>query len=126
MKNALGLALALSLLALPGRVRAEESVEKVGEELVAAMEEMATIVDKDKANCDTMAGDLSGFADKNAPLFQKAKGMKDKSTPDQQKAWKEKYQQRMSAVMQKMMPGLQACGKNDKVKAALGKLDMKK
>jgi hypothetical protein len=124
MKNAIGLALALSLLTLPRFARAE-TPEEVGEQIMSAMENMATIIDKDKANCDGMAADVSDFADKNAPLFAKGKELEAKATPEQKKAWKEKYAGRAKAIGQKMQPGIMACAKNDKVKAALGKLKMK-
>ena len=89
------------------------------------MEEMAGIIDKDKANCDGMGDDLSAFADKNAPLFAKGKEMEAKATPEQKKAWKEKYQKRAEAAGEKMKAGMMACYKNEKVKAAFGKMKMK-
>jgi hypothetical protein len=124
MKRAFGFALALSLLALPGLGRAE-TMENLGEQLVKAVEDMASIIAKDKDNCDVMASDLSDFADKNAPLFAKAKEAEKTATPDQKKAWKEKYQGRMTAAMEKAKPGMMACSKSEKVKTAIGKMGMK-
>jgi hypothetical protein len=124
MKNAIGLALALSLLAVPQLARAE-TPEEVGEQIMTAMEKMATIVDNDKASCDTMAKDISDFADQNAPLFAKGKELEAKATPEQKKAWKEKYAKRAQALGEKMRPGMMACAKNEKVKTALGKMKMK-
>ena len=125
MKNAIGLALALALLALPSVARSEDTPDQTGEKIISALEEMATIVDNDKANCDKMADEISAFADKNAALFAKGKEVEAKATPEQKKAWKEKYAKRAEALGQKMMPGMKACGTNEKVKAAFGKMKMK-
>lgn len=124
MKNAFGLVLALSVLYLPTLARAE-TAEETGEKLIKAMEEIATIVDKDKDNCDSMAVDISTFADQNAALLAKAKDMEKTATPEQKQAIKEKYQKRAAAVGEKMKPGMMACYKNEKVKAAFGKMGMK-
>jgi hypothetical protein len=123
MKKVFGLALALSLLAVPGLARAD-SMDEMGEKLVKAVEEMAGIIAKDKDNCDTMAGDLNTFADKNAPLFAKGKEMEKSATPEQKEAWKKKYQGRMVAAMEKAKPGMMACSKSEKVKAAISKMRM--
>jgi hypothetical protein len=122
MRKALGLALALSFLSIPALA---ETPDELGEKLIGAMEEMAGIVDKDKANCDQMGGDLSTFADKNAGLFAKGKEAEAKATPEQKEAWKKKYQKRAEAAGEKMKPGMMACYQNEKVKAAFGKMKMK-
>jgi hypothetical protein len=103
MKKAIGLALALSLFLLPTRARAE-TPDELGEKLVKAMEDVATIIDKDKDNCEAMAGELSAFADQNAALLAKGKEMERTSTPEQKKAAREKYQKRAQALGEKMGP----------------------
>ncbi len=122
MRDALGLALALSLRSLPARA---ETPDDMGEKAVKAMEELATIVDKDKDKCDVMGADISSFADKNGELIAKGREMSKKATPEQQKAWREKYQARAAAAGEKMKPGMMNCYKNEKVKAAFVKMKMR-
>ena len=92
------------------------------EQIVALLEELASIVDKDKANCDQMGTDLGKFVDDNHAKMEKLKEEGKKRTDEEKKAAREKYKDRFMAAMQKMKDGMTACHDNAKVKAAMEKM----
>jgi len=101
--------------------RAMAAESNIAEQAVALFEKLANIIDADKADCDKMGNDVSRFADENAALLAAIRAHREKLTPEQKKELEKKYGDRMRAAVQKMMPGIMACSKNDKVKVAFDK-----
>jgi hypothetical protein len=92
------------------------------EQAVKLFEEMATISDTNKADCDKMGEAIGTFMDKNAETFKKLKDLGKDETPEQKKAMEEKYGERMKAAMGKMMPAQAKCKDNKKLQDAMKKM----
>jgi hypothetical protein len=116
MKHALVLVVALALV--PAR-RAHADANSDGEQALVMMEEISTIVDTNKDNCDTMGDKLGAYMDKNAEKMKKLKAAGKTTSEEQRKAFLEKYKDRMKAMSEKMRAGLQKCAGNAKVSAAM-------
>lgn len=95
------------------------------ERAVVMLEEIATIVDTNKDNCDAMGDKLTAYLDKNADKLNKLKAAGKKLTDKQKQDFSEKYKDRMKAVSAKMTPGMQKCAKNQKVADAMKKATAK-
>ena len=125
MKRLLALlTLAFAFAVFSPRVALAESsaADRMAERAVALVETMAGIVDRDMRDCDKMGADLNRFADDTAAERAELKSYKDKLTPAQKRAFIAKYGARLQAAAAKIMGGMQACGDNTKVKAAMTKL----
>jgi hypothetical protein len=122
MKKLFGLAFAVSLVLVPSLAASAMTMEEAGEKFMGLIESVATIVDSDKDNCDKMATDLTKYEDDNAALLKELNEMKGKRTDADRKSWQDKYKDRFKAAQQKMLAGGEKCQKNEKVKAAFGKL----
>lgn len=118
MKHALVILLAL---ALPGRGFADTGAEQA-EKAVVLMEQLANVVDANKANCDVMGDKLAAWADANGAQLKQLKEADKALTAEQKKAFSAKYEERMKAVVTKMMPGVQKCQANPKVTATMKRL----
>ena len=115
------LAVALLVMVIPARrVHADTSADQA-EQAVVLTEQIATLVDANKDNCDVMGDKLGAFMDKNGEQLQKLKAAGKNLTAAQKKAFEEKYADRMKAAGTKMMPALQKCGSNAKVSAVMKK-----
>jgi len=126
MKTFLGIGLALALAAAPfARAHAADSSEALMEKVAKVMEDMASLVDDNKANCDVMADKLSKFFDDNAAVIKEGKAASAKSTPEQKKTWEAKYRPRVEAAGKKMQDGVMKCHTNAKLKTAMEKMKMK-
>lgn len=121
MKKLLGTALALCL-SFPVLAHAEMTMEEAGAKAIGLIEGMADIVDKDKAACDKMATDLNKYQDDNAALIKELNALKGKRTDADKEAWKKKYGDRLKVAGEKMKEGGMACGKDEKVRAAFGRM----
>ena len=93
-----------------------------GEQAVKLFEEMATIADKNKDDCDKMGEAMIKFMDGNADTFKKLKELGKKETPEQKKAYEAKYRERLKAAMGKMMPAQAKCKDNKKLQEAMKKM----
>jgi predicted negative regulator of RcsB-dependent stress response len=120
MKQSLVVLLALAL-ALPARSFADSGADQA-EKAVVLMEQLANVVDANKANCDAMADKLGAWKDSNGAQLKQLKEAGKTLTAEQKKAFAAKYDDRMKAVGAKMMPGLQKCRSNAKVTATMKKL----
>jgi uncharacterized protein (UPF0261 family) len=120
MKHALVLVVALALI--PARVRADVNAD-YGERAVVMMEQIATIIDTSKDNCDAMGDKLGTYMDKNGAELKKLKDAGKTLTDAQKKTFMDKYAARMKAISDKMVPGLQKCSTNAKVTAAMKKVN---
>ena len=101
---------------------ADAGTDKIAERAVLLIESMANIVDANKTNCDKMGVSLDKFADATAAERAELKSYKDKLTEEQKRAYVKKYGARLQAAAGKIMGGMQTCGTNAKVKAAMTKL----
>ena len=95
------------------------------EQGVQLMEKMADIFEKNQADCDKLGNELSAFIKDHDADFKKLKEYGDKQTPEQKKAFDEKYKTRVQAAVTKMMGGAIKCGNNPKVTEAMKSMPMK-
>ena len=93
------------------------------ESAVKVLEEMATIADSNKEDCDKMGDELSKFLDANKDKLEAASKLgKEEKDKEAAKKAEEKYKDRMTAAMAKMMPAQMKCAENAKVQAAMKKM----
>lgn len=93
-----------------------------GDKYVALMEQMANIIDADKANCDKMGADLDAWLSKNSAEIERMHDIGQRQTPEQRAEFRKKYGARLGAAETKMRPGLMNCSQNAKVKTAISKM----
>src|SRR5262245_62408656 len=105
----------LTLLAFAALGTAACNMGDPAEQGVALMEKMADIFEKNQADCDKLGTELSAFVKDHESDFKKLKEYGDKQTPEQKKAFDEKYKTRMQAAVTKMLGGAMKCGSNPKV-----------
>ncbi|HLU68500.1 MAG TPA: hypothetical protein VKZ63_19580 [Kofleriaceae bacterium] len=89
---------------------------------VAFMVKMADIMDANKADCDKMAAELNRFLDSQKGLMAEMKAYGEKQTPEQKKAFSDKYKSETDAVMAKMTPAIEACQDSKALQEAMGKM----
>lgn len=121
------LALAVAVLAMtPAFAQGKPAVPPSaddGEKVVKLDEQLADIVEKDKADCDKMAADLKTFIDKNGAEMQRLRAEGAKRSPEQRAEFQKKYGGRIIAATHRMNTGIGNCIQNPKVKAALAGLN---
>ncbi len=122
MKLAIALVFALLFAPLGGHAtqRADSNAEFVAK-LVAAMEEMANIVDSNKNDCNAMGDKLDKFLTDNAAFFRDAKERAAKLTDQEKKDMEQRYNARLQVVIVKLQEGLTKCASNPKVVSAIQK-----
>lgn len=86
---------------------------------LAFFDKLVTTVVDTQRSCDKMAADVNAVMDTHKDAIALAKHAKasGKKLPPDAKA-------KMVDGVKKMMPGMQNCGQNDKVRAAFAKLDL--
>ena len=119
MKHAFVVVVILALVPAR-RVHADANADNA-EQSVVMLEQIATIVDTNKDNCDVMGDKLGAYMDKNGEKMKKLKASGKTVSAEQKKAFQEKYKDRMKAMSEKMMPGMQKCSGNAKVSAVMKK-----
>jgi hypothetical protein len=97
--------------------RADSSTEVAAVRLV---EELAQVMEANKADCDKMGDALAKFMDSHTAEIRRLREEEKKMTEEQKKAIANKYAARLQAAAAKILAGAQACGSNPKVKDALG------
>lgn len=86
---------------------------------ITFFDKLVDTVVKDQSACDKMAVDVNAVVDANKDAIAVAKAAKQqgrKLPPD--------AQQKMVDGVKKMLPGMQNCGQNEKVRGAFAKLDL--
>lgn len=86
---------------------------------ITFFDKLVDTVVKDQTMCDKMAVDVNAVVDANKDAIAVAKAAKAqgrKLPPD--------AQQKMVDGVKKMIPGMQNCGQNEKVRGAFAKLDL--
>ncbi|MEP6865917.1 MAG: hypothetical protein ABJE66_35180 [Deltaproteobacteria bacterium] len=114
-------ALVFVLAMLPMRLAGADTSAQQAERAVVMMEQVGTLIDTHKDNCDAMGDALGTWMDKNAAELKRLKDAGATLTAKQKQEFSDKYKARMQAVGNKMMPGLQKCGQNAKVADAMKK-----
>ena len=121
MKRALPFAFALALIAFPaGHARADSNADFAAK-LMAVMEQMATIVDANKNDCNAMGDKLDRFMTDNAAFFKDAKARAEKMSDQEKQQIEERYRARLQVVVAKLQGGITKCATNPKVVAAIQK-----
>jgi hypothetical protein len=80
---------------------------------------VTTTVKSQQAPCDKLASDVSSLVDANKPAITIAKQAR-----QQGKKLPQAAQEHMLDGVKKMVPAMQKCGQNEKVRAAFAKLDL--
>lgn len=80
---------------------------------------VATVVRTTSGPCDKMAGDVNAVIDANQDAVAVAR-----AAHEQGKKLPQAAQEHMLEGVKKMVPGMQKCGQDDKVRAAFAKLDL--
>jgi hypothetical protein len=100
------------------------TTEQACDKALAMFEQMGAALSDNKGNCDAMGEALQKVVDDNKEFM--AWGKESDKDPARKKEFDEKCEPRMTPVMEKMgasMESAQACGTNEKVKAALSSLE---
>jgi hypothetical protein len=97
------------------------SKEEMGEKGVAMMEAMANAIDENKEDCAAMATAIQKVADENRDFMAEAK-KQEESNPEYKKWFDEQYGEKTKELTEKMGPGMQACGADPAVQAAMKSL----
>lgn len=116
MRKILGYAL-LSVTVCGANGGCAKSDEAVADELVRLMEEMASIADEQRADCDAMGDQLNALVSSKKKLIEAGKQIK--RDPARAKVFGEKYRDRVRGAGKKMLRGLLKCGSHDKVREAI-------
>jgi hypothetical protein len=82
-------------------------------------DKLVDTVVRDQTTCDKMGGDVNALMDANHEAISIARNAK-----AQGKKLPADAKQHMVDGVKKMLPGMQNCGTNDKVRAAFAKLDL--
>lgn len=119
MKRFFGSAIAIVFIALATSVSAEG--DTFAEKTVGLLENLANIVDQDKADCAKMAKDINHFVDQNATVIREIEAHGKTLTPAQKEDIKRKYAERLKAALMKLMGGMQKCNDDKAVMAAMAR-----
>lgn len=93
--------------------------EAMAERAVAIMESAATLVERDKAACDKMGDDLSGFVSGKLDEIQKLKAWGMGLPAPERRALMEKYKPRVRAAVSTLRRDIEPCADNAKVRSVL-------
>ena len=115
------LLLVVALALIPARLVHADTTSQQAEQAIVVLEEIATIVDTNKDNCDGMGDKLTAYMDKNLERVKALHAAGKNLTEQQKKDFMEKYKARLTAASTKMEAGLQKCMKNAKVSGAMQK-----
>ena len=109
----ISLMLAFTLLSLAGCKSDEEKI-------VSYYEDLASIVDSNKDDCDKMGEELHQWLDKNGPDLQKLVSEPVSRTEAESKKLQEKYGERLTKAMDTLLMGMARCSMdNENVDKAL-------
>jgi predicted small metal-binding protein len=122
MKRALVMLAAAVFFAFPGDARADSNAEMM-EKAVQILERVASIVQMNQDDCNTMGDKLSKVVDENAAFLAQAKSRADAMPSAERTALENRYRGRILAAIGKMKPGMDKCGANPKVQGALSRIN---
>lgn len=108
----------MALGALPSGLSACKTEQERSVELV---EEMASLFDRHKADCDVLGTEFESFATANALRFEGLKKL-GRLEGEPRKAFDAKYGARLEKAMRKLMDGATACMDNPRVESALKRI----
>ena len=118
----LAVLLAISSTALADTAKKDDVVSEVdAAKFLAFFDKIVDAAVADKGSCDKMASDIAAIIDANKDVV--AAASKAKAAGKQLPA---AAKQHVMDGVNKMLPAVQDCSSNDKVKAAFEKLDLKK
>jgi hypothetical protein len=86
---------------------------------LAFFDALVSAVAKSPKDCEKMAANINAVVDANKDTLERTR-----VAQDQGKKLPQSAQQRVMDGIDKMVPGLQQCGDNEKVRAAFSRLDM--
>jgi hypothetical protein len=108
-------------LATPGDARADTNAD-IAEKMVRILERVATAVEANKNDCNAMGDSLNAIIDENSAFIADAKARSEAMSHAEREAIQARFRARIQAATMRMMPGLQACARNQKVMSAIQKV----
>lgn len=108
----------------PAATPTDAELEQMFEQTVVFLEDLGGAVDANQANCGAMAGAITAAIDKHQPLLAKAKQLEGNQEVDAKAdAFMDAHKDRVEAATKKLQPGLEKCGGDPAVQAAMAKFD---
>ncbi|MBL8624591.1 MAG: hypothetical protein JNK64_25000 [Myxococcales bacterium] len=108
----------------PAATPTDAELESMFEQTVVFLEELSVAVDANQASCGAMATAITAAIDKHQPLLMKAKQLEGNQEVDAKAdAYMDAHKDRVEAATGKLRPGLEKCGGDPAVQAAMAKFD---
>ena len=107
------------------KVLSDAEVEHLGGKMLTMMENVASAVETNSADCGTMAAAVEKVIADNQPLMAEVKAADGSSDNDGKfEAWMDKNKARSEALTAKIGPGMTKCAGDAKLQEAFSKLSM--
>lgn len=108
----------------PAATPSDAELEAMFEQTIVFLEDLGTAVDANLASCGAMATAITAAIDKHQPLLAKAKQLEGNQEVDAKAdAFMDARKDRVEAATKKLKPGLEKCGGDPAVQAAMAKFD---
>lgn len=108
----------------PAATPSDAELEGMFEQTLVFIEDLGAAVDSNQANCGAMATAITAAIDKHQPLLAKAKQLEGNQEVDAKAdAYMDAHKDRVTAAMTKVQPGMEKCGGDPAVQAAMAKFD---
>lgn len=108
----------------PSATPTDAELDEMFGQTVVFLEDLGVAVDANQANCGAMATAITAALDKHQPLLAKAKQFEGNQDVDAKAdAYMDAHKDRVMAATAKLQPGLEKCGGDPAVQAAMAKFD---
>ncbi len=108
----------------PSALPTDAELEAMFEQTIVFVEDMGNAVGDNLASCAAMATAISAAIDKHQPLLAKAKQLEGNQEVDAKAdAYMDARKDRVEAATKKLQPGMEKCGGDPAVQAAMAKFD---
>lgn len=108
----------------PAATPSDAELEAMFEQTIVFIEDLSAAVDANLANCGAMATAITAAIDKHQPLLAKAKLLEgNEEVNTKADAYMDARKDRVGAAMAKVQPGMEKCGDDPAVQAAMAKFD---
>lgn len=95
------------------------SSDELGEQSIKLIEEMASLAEAHKTDCEKMGAELDGFVRAKEPVLKKLAGAAKKHTPEERAKYEEKFRARTEAATKRLSEHVTACAGHATVQAAM-------
>jgi hypothetical protein len=100
----------------------DADVEHMSEKGMRVLDEIATLVEANKRDCDALGARLEAYYEEEGQFVLAAKAAFAKLAPPEKKALQTRYRTRFNATWKRIQPGMKACKDNASVKTVLDKV----